>query len=195
MKLLNACLKTLKLSLIFYVGATGAFLCFTWFHVLLAIVAGLSLNDWEFFILYGVISLATLLCGLVWFLLLNGLYLLLLRLLWAKPPTWIRITQGRRDTVVSFLIGAVSCLPVTALALRSLSHRYGGTEVLIRELAAGRDEGAMTATVTLHYWWIWFLVAIALYFCLESLSQWFSSHHYKRNGPPDRPILGETRPE
>lgn len=156
---LNALLKAAKLSLPAYGCGTVIFSSATWQFLLIGGIAGVSGGGIESFGFCLMISVGTLAVSIAWFLLWTGLYSVVLKLLWAKPPRWLALptqsTLANRD----FPILTLSTLPVAVLFLLHIALNASLRHTLQSPppLRLGYD------AFLLKFFWLWFVSATSLY--------------------------------
>jgi hypothetical protein len=151
----------IKLVIPAYVGATVIFAFEFWRYSLvgglLAITHG---SDSMFFFM---ISGGALILAFAWFLVLVGIYALLLKLLWSKPPKWLCLPKFGTLIIRDFGILVLSIFPIAVLfALYVLLIR--NPEETFTNLGTPR----ITYDVfLLRFSWLWTVAAAYLY-------QWFT---------------------
>jgi hypothetical protein len=66
----------------------------------------------------------------IWYLLINFLYSLLLRLLWDKPPSWLKSPQSLKQNLIHLGIALAANFPIATVYVIHLLW-IGGFEALI----------------------------------------------------------------
>ncbi|NJL42041.1 MAG: hypothetical protein HC840_24085 [Leptolyngbyaceae cyanobacterium RM2_2_4] len=148
-------LNALKLAIPSYLGGVVVFTFGFWQYTAASVALAITQNAGSTAILC--IAFLCLLGGAVWYLLLTLLFSLLLRLLWSKPPKWLKPSTNWRRILQNFSIATLSALPVL---LAFIGH----------VLATEAVDFTKTATyqlniekVLLNFSWVWFITAAYLY--------------------------------
>jgi hypothetical protein len=105
-------MMAVKLVIPAYLGATVIFAFEFWRY---SLVGGfLAITGKEGLIFFFAATVALLL-ALIWFLILAGIYTLLLKLLWSKPPRWLILPGLRALVIRDFGVLVLSTLPIIAI--------------------------------------------------------------------------------
>jgi hypothetical protein len=109
----RAWMMAVKLAIPAYFGGTVIFAFEFWRYSLVGGLLATTGN--EGLILFFTISAIALLVAFMWFLILTGLYMVLLKLLWSKPPRWLILPRFRALVVRDFGVLVLSILPIIAI--------------------------------------------------------------------------------
>ncbi|MDJ0737387.1 MAG: hypothetical protein QNJ47_25535 [Nostocaceae cyanobacterium] len=154
---LKSWLMAIKLAIPAYVGANVVLAFEFWRYSLVGSLLAATGNDG--LILFFVVSVITLLLSLLWFLILVGLYGLLLKLLWSNPPQWLRLPKLKSLIMRDFGILVVSVFPIVVIfAIHGLLvSNIKQTFADLRTLRLTYD------FFLLRFWWLWIISAAYLY--------------------------------
>ena len=139
-----------------YGAATVVFLFAFWlFFLTFCILLPWYDTAFLFFLGTGLIALVV---GSIWYLLVNLLYSLLLRLLWDKPPSWLRSPQSLKQNLAHLGVAIAATFPIAAIYIIQLLWR-SHLEVLTKI-----DYKAIYAPdLMLKLSWLWLMAAAYIY--------------------------------
>ena len=154
---LRCWLAALRLAVPNYLGFsvfTFIFWCFTFAGILLSTAAG----DWRTFAIFMAMASATLLIGILFYLLLSLLWLGVLKLLWSKPPSAIapNWVQMPRD----FAISLIAVLPI-ALIFAGRISKDAAIETIYKVDLYLPDGYAIE--LMFRFIWLWLLIVAYSY--------------------------------
>lgn len=151
---LQCWLAALRLSIPNYLGFsvfTFSFWNFTFAGVMLSVASG----DWHALALCMGIAGATLLIGIIAYLLLSLLWFGVLKLLWSQPP--IAIAPNWVQMPVNLAISLVAVLPIALIFAGRLSRDIA-LEAFYKHLPHG-----YVIDLMFRFYWLWLLVAAYSY--------------------------------
>jgi hypothetical protein len=147
-------LMAVKLAIPAYFGGTVVFAFEFWRYAFLGTL--LSFRGDNSVIVFFIFSVIALVSALIWFLILIGLYKLLLNFLWSNPPQWLRLPKFKSLVIRDFGILVLSVVPILAIySLTFTIFRQPTTDLSTRTL--GFD------ILVLGFSWLWFIAAAYLY--------------------------------
>lgn len=150
-------MMAIKLAIPAYFGATVIFAFEFWRYSLVGSFLAITGNEGSIF--FFAVSAVALLLALIWFLILVGIYTLLLKLLWSKPPRWLSPPGFRALIIRDFGVLLLSILPVIAifaiyiLFITSLKQAFADL----------RTPRLTYDLFLLRFSWLWFISAAYLY--------------------------------
>jgi hypothetical protein len=168
MKLRQSLSQVARLAVPNYLGTIAFFFMF-WLWLLVVGIVIVAVGNLAVSALL-VIPLGILLLGLLWNLTLNGLWWLVLKLLWSRPPKWLQ-SGNWQDFWQGFLISVAASLPLAIFFVL----RYGVPPILVAVLSntpkawgsAGQQFGYAMATYPADFvrqcFWLWLICAFCLY--------------------------------
>jgi hypothetical protein len=106
-------MMAVKLAIPAYLGATVIFAFEFWRYSLVGGLLAITGN--EGLVFFFAVSAVALLLALIWFLILAGIYTLLLKFLWSKPPRWLSLPRFRALVVRDFGVLVLSILPIIVI--------------------------------------------------------------------------------
>ena len=139
-----------------YGGATVVFIFGFWLFFLTFCL----LLPWydRVLLFFLAIALIWLVIGSIWYLLINFLYSLFLRLLWDKPPSWLRSPQSFKQNLFHLGVAIFAVFPLAAIYIIHLLW-IGHIEVLTQI-----DYKAIyVPDLMLKLSWIWLITAAYAY--------------------------------
>ena len=156
---ISAWVKAAKLAIPAYGCATVVMSAAVWQFLLIGGIAGLAGAGLEGFGFCLMLSAVALSMSIIWFLLWTGIYGLVLKLLWSKPPKWLAlpdaITLAQRD----FPILTLSTLPIAILFLLRIALNVS----LRQSLQSPPSFSLSYDAFFLKFFWLWLMSASALY--------------------------------
>ena len=111
-----------------YAAASVVFIFSFWLFLLTFCIL-LPWYDPAFLFFLGM-ALFALFLGAIWYLLVNFLYSLFLRLLWDKPPFWLRTPQSLKQNLFHLGIAIAATFPIAAIYVAHLLW-LGQSELII----------------------------------------------------------------
>ena len=134
-------------------GAATIVLIFAFWLFFLTFCILLPWYDTAFLFFLGM-ALIFLAVSLIWYLLVNFLYSLLLGLLWDKPPSWLRSPRSLKQNLVHFGIAIAATFPMAAIYVIHilwLSSLEGLTQIDYKAIYAPE--------LMLKLSWLWLITA------------------------------------
>lgn len=110
-------------------------------------------------VVFFAFSAVLLLLGLIWFLILAGIYTLLLKFLWSKPPQWLSTPRFRVLIIRDFRILVLSALPITVIFVIYVLFATGSKRIFA-DIRASRLTYDM---FVFKFSWLWLISAAYLY--------------------------------
>jgi hypothetical protein len=153
-------IQAAKLYLVAYIGVV-VLTAFFWFFVLTGAIS-ILFNGAEFLPFFLAVSIGALIAGFVFYQCLRLVYWLILKVLWSKPPQWLK-QSGFRASLHSFSILTVATLPLAIVCyLPMFIDLYTKMETS-RYVAEYQD---LTTPSLMWFSWLWLIASAYLY-------QWF----------------------
>lgn len=157
----KAWLMAVKLAIPAYFGATVVLAFEFWRYAFLGTLLAVTGNNG--LIPFFAFSVIALVLALIWFLILTGVYKLLLKLLWSNPPQWLRLPKFKALVIRDFGILVLSLMPV--LAIFTIYILFVTS---YRQIFSDFRTPRLTYDIfLLRFFWLWFISAAYLY-------QWFT---------------------
>jgi hypothetical protein len=158
-----ACLiKAFKLSLLAYAGGL-VFGVFFWDSVLLALILMHPLSL--------VLALMALVAGMLWHVILWGVWSAVLKIFWSSPPRWLRAAPWQKQPL-HFGVALMASLPLAIVMLARFGMTYGqmyqttwGYVTLWEHQASGE----LFSAIALRFYGLWVGAAMA---CYTVVRQW-----------------------
>ncbi|WP_414566529.1 MULTISPECIES: hypothetical protein [unclassified Anabaena] len=150
-------MMAIRLAIPAYFGATVVFGFEFWRYSLVG--SFLAITDIDSSIFFLIVSVIALLLGLIWFLILAGIYRLLLKIMWSNPPQWLKLPKFRLLVIRDFGILVLSILPIVGifaihiLLITNLQYTYNNL----------RTPRLTYDILLLRFWWIWLISAAHFY--------------------------------
>ena len=117
-----------------------------------------------------------LILSLIVYLILVGLYLLLLKIFWSNPPQWLRF-RSWRTILFGFMISVLAALPATITYVPFLVL-IPSSELIIDTLM---KKGYEASDIVGGMFLIWFLFAVELYHAEYRFRKWYLSRRKINN--------------
>ncbi|WP_414530081.1 hypothetical protein [Nodularia chucula] len=150
-------LMAVRLAIPAYFGATVVLAFEFWRYAFLGSLLAVTSNNG--LIPFFVFSVIALVLALIWFLILTGVYKLLLKLLWSNPPQWLRLPTFKSLVIRDFGILVLSLVPIliifTIYILFVTSYRQTFNDFRTPRLTYD--------IFLLRFFWLWFISTAYLY--------------------------------
>ena len=150
-------IMAIKLAIPAYLGATVVLGFEFWRYSTLGVILAITGNE-GLSLCLGISIIALSLC-LLWFLSLAGIYKLLLNILWANPPEWIKLPKLKYLVVRDFAILVISTFPIVILFLIYIFFVANFKEVF----ADMKTPKLAYDSLLLRFSWLWIICAAYLY--------------------------------
>lgn len=163
--------KAWRNSLLLFISVYGfgtvVFIFAFWlFFLTFCILSPWYTTPFLFFLGFGLLML---IAASIWYLLVNFLYSLLLRLLWDKPPLWFRSPQSLKQNLIHLGVAIAATFPIAVIHIINLLF-VANLEVLTKI-----DYRSIYAPdLMLKLSWLWIVTAAYVY-------QWKHQLTNKRN--------------
>jgi hypothetical protein len=161
-------MMAIKLAIPAYFGATVVLAFEFWRYSLVGgLIAVTSNASNHSLIFFFAVAAITLLLALIWFLILTGVYTLLLKLLCSNPPQWLILPKFRSLVIRDFGILVLSILPIVAIFAIYILF-FSSFKQTFADLRTPR----LTYDLfLLKFWWLWLISAAYLYqLCIRKSS-------------------------
>ena len=116
-------------------------------------------NPFLFFLGMGLIMLFV---GSIWYLLINFLYSRFLRLLWDRPPSWLKSPQSPKQNLVHLGVAIAATFPIAVVYVVYLLW-IGSFEALIESFTQTDVKSIPAPDVMLKLSWLWLIAAAYIY--------------------------------
>lgn len=151
-------MMAIRLAIPAYFGATVVFAFEFWrFSFLGSIIAATTGSKGIIF--FFVVSASALLLAFIWFLILAGIYRLLLKFLWSNPPQWLILPKFRLLVIRDFGILVLSIFPIFIIFAIYIMFITG----LKQSLDDLRIPKLTYDIFLIRFWWLWLICAAYLY--------------------------------
>ena len=154
-------------ALVLFIPAYGActvVFIFLFWLIFLTFCVLLPWYDPVFLFFLG-IALVTLLIGTIWYLSVNFLYSRFLRLLWDKPPSWLKSPQSLKQNLSHLGVAIAAAFPIAAIYVIHLLW-IGGFEALIHSFTEPNIKyikSIPASDLMLKLSWLWIIAAAYVY--------------------------------
>ncbi|QLE59198.1 hypothetical protein [Nostoc sp. TCL26-01] len=166
----KAWIMAMKLGIPAYFGATVIFAFEFWRYSLVGSI--LAVTNHNGIILFFIVSVGALLLALIWFLILAGVYALLLKFLWSNPPQWLRLPKFSSLVIRDFTILVFSILPIIGIFAIYILFITG-----LKQSFDDLRQPKLTYDIfLLRFWWLWLISAA--YFYQISMKKFIRSDKY-----------------
>ena len=156
--------KAWRNALLLFIPAYGAATVVFIFLFWLIFLTFCVLIPWyePVFLFFLGMALTTLLIGSLWYLLINFLYSRFLRLLWEKPPLWLKSPQSFKQNIAHLGVAIAATFPIAAVYVIYLLW-VGGFEALIDSYTEPNIKSIPAPDVMLKLSWLWIIAAAYIY--------------------------------